>query len=43
MKITEIAKVIGQKWKETADAAKKPFQEKAAALKDAHKERVAEY
>jgi len=43
MKITEIAKVIGQKWKETADAAKKPFQEKAAALKEAHKERVAEY
>jgi len=43
MKITEIAKLIGQKWKETSDAAKKPFQEEAVRLKEAHKERMAEY
>jgi len=43
MKMTEIAKVIGRKWKETSDAAKKPFQDEANRMKQAHKERVAEY
>jgi len=42
-KQTEIAKVIGQRWKEMAAADKKQYDDEAARLKEAHKAAVAEY
>lgn len=43
MKITQIAKVMGQKWKEISEEEKKQFYEEAARLKEEHKNTVADY
>lgn len=43
MKITEIAKVLGQKWKEISEEEKKEYQDEAAKLKEQHKITVEEY
>merc|ERR1719228_1238553 len=43
MKITQLAKVMGQKWKEISEEEKKVYQEQAAKLKEEHKNTVAEY
>jgi len=43
MKITQIAKVMGQKWKGLPEDEKKVLQEEAARLKEAHKVTVANY
>jgi len=43
MKITQLAKVMGQKWKGLPEDEKKVLQEEAARLKEAHKTTVANY
>merc|ERR1719499_105600 len=43
MKITQIAKVMGQKWKEISEEEKKEYQDEAAKLKEQHKITVEEY
>ena len=41
--ITEVAKILGQKWKEVDAAAKAPFEEQAAKDKARYKEKMAAY
>jgi len=43
MKITQLAKVMGQKWKEISEDEKKELQAEADRLKEEHKIKVAEY
>lgn len=43
LKMTDIAKLLAQKWKETSDEDKKPFNEKAAADKARYQQEMEAY
>mmetsp|Transcript_67027 Transcript_67027/g.106585 ORF Transcript_67027/g.106585 Transcript_67027/m.106585 type:complete len:304 (-) Transcript_67027:155-1066(-) len=43
LKMTEIAKVIGAKWKELSDDQKKPYTVEAARLKEEYKKKMEKY